>query len=596
MSERRGRGARVRLFARGAASCAALAVCALSSAAFAGPPEPWSDPDPPAPPERVEIAGGIGVRGGAEYRANMLYVNPISLNSETDRRISILEHRLRLDMTLDWKDKVRIVASVDALNGTLWGDNGDLGRAPEPSSGANVNTKNVNSAFPCVSFRSGDPLDSKSYGYGLCPADDFLVRRAYGEVLTPFGLFRIGRQPFTEGAAAAVNDGDGRANRFGFARSGNNVDGILFATKPLEILKKKDERDTSIDDGFFLIFRYDKLVQDKLRLVGDDLNQWVSALRILVPEHPLGGDLELRFFHTHRWEERNQTAVNALGLRFMTRLGPVGPGHFVVGLDGTGIVGRTREVSEAFRVINNDPVVSQEIIQFGGRAVLRYDIPDKRAAATQKKPLLDLPLVRARPSPRVPPRFSIYLEADYASGDDDPKGRTALRQFTFAEDTNVGLLLFEHVLAFQTARASAAAVELLRRLNAPTIPVESIATGGAFTNAVAIFPQVDYRPWPDLLVRVGALFAWAPAPAIDPVQSLQRQDGTTVRDDLVNFVGGKPGTFYGTELDARIQYRLHDHFLLDLEGAILFPGDALADVNGDAVRSGMVQGRTTFFF
>ena len=39
-----------------------------------------------------------------------------------------------------------------------------------------------------------------------------------------------------------------------------------------------------------------------------------------------------------------------------------------------------------------------------------------------------------------------------------------------------------------------------------------------------------------------------------------------------------------------------DHFAADLEAAVLFPGSALEDVNGDAVRSVLVQGRGTFFF
>ena len=64
----------------------------------------------------------------------------------------------------------------------------------------------------------------------------------------------------------------------------------------------------------------------------------------------------------------------------------------------------------------------------------------------------------------------------------------------------------------------------------------------------------------------------------------------------MNFVGGRPGSFYGVELDARAQWRFMDHFALDLEAAMLFPGDALKDEDGNAVRSGLVQTRTTFFF
>ncbi|MBL8739840.1 MAG: alginate export family protein, partial [Myxococcales bacterium] len=60
--------------------------------------------------------------------------------------------------------------------------------------------------------------------------------------------------------------------------------------------------------------------------------------------------------------------------------------------------------------------------------------------------------------------------------------------------------------------------------------------------------------------------------------------------------GGKPGQFYGTEIDLRAQWRFLEHFAADLEGAILFPGDALQDENGDAARSILIQGRSTVFF
>ncbi len=192
--------------------------------------------------------------------------------------------------------------------------------------------------------------------------------------------------------------------------------------------------------------------------------------------------------------------------------------------------------------------------------------------------------------------FTLYLEGDYASGDSDPNPRTALTQFRFADDTNVGLLLFEHVLAYQSARAAAAGGRLLRDLGAPSIPTEQVATRGAFTNAAALFPQVDVRPVENFLVRAGALFAWAPARLVDPIASLQRRDGQTVEDDLVNFAGGKPGRYYGTELDLRLQYRVLEHFTADVEGAVLFPGSALEDDNGDAVRSVLGQARATFFF
>ncbi len=524
--------------------------------------EPWADADPSSPPKRIAVSD-IGIRGAAEYRAQLLYVNPIALNSETDRRIGSLDHRLRLDLGVDYKDLVRINTSVDALSGVLWGDNGDLNTEPQTTSGANVNTRNVNSARTCVSFREGDPLTPQAYGYDLCPANDFFVRRAYGDVRTPIGLLRVGRQAFTEGMGTAVADGDGRKNRFGVSGIGNNVDGILFATKPLEAFVPEAERDTSETRGLFLIVRYDRLVTDELRFFGDDVHNIIEGLRYLAPEYSLGKNLELRLIHNYRWDDRNGTSVHAVNARAVSSFG-----RFTIGADATVVVGKTREVSSAYQVINNDPIVDQDVLQAGVRAVARYDA--------------DL--------------WTAYLEFDYASGDADPETRSSLTQFLFAQDANVGLLLFEQVLAFQTARAAAAGVELLTRLGAPSLPADTISTQGAFTNAIALFPQFDVRPHKNILLRGGVLVAWAAEKVVDPTASLKLKDGDSVEDDSVNYVGGKPGSFYGVELDARAQWRLFDHFALDIEGAVLFPGDALQDRNHDAVHSFMAQGRTTFFF
>lgn len=534
-----------------------------SGVAEAAPPEPWSDHDPAEPSKRIDLGGNFGVRGGAEYRAQATSITPLNLNSVTDRNAFWIEHRARLDGTLDYEDKIRLTVSADLLEGTLWGDNGTLGRAPESDAGANVNTRQVNAARICPQYKSGSLFDANSYGYGLCAAEPLYIRRLFADVKLPIGVLRIGRQAATAGAGATLSDGDGRPNRFGVAYRGNNVDRILFATKPLEGFRPKEKRNVSENEGLFLIAAYDHLVNDNVLQLSDNLHQWVTAVRFLAPKHSVGGDLEARLFHAYRWDTKNNTAVNAIGGRFSSRFGNV-----FAGFDGSVIFGSTREISEAFGVITNDPAVDQKVRQVGGRATVRYDQP----------------------------KWTAYLEADYASGDSDPSNRTPLTQFRFAEDSNVGLLMFEHVLAYQTARAAAAGIEILKSLNAPTIPVESIASRGSFTNAAAIFPQFDYRPVKDLLLRGGVLMAWAPAGVNDPIQSQQRRDGRTIEDDLVNFAGGKPGTYYGTELDGRIQWRFKDHFIFDLEGALFFPGSALQDANGNAVRSVLVQGRTTVFF
>ena len=408
-----------------------------------------------------------------------------------------------------------------------------------------------------------NPVDPHSYHYGFCPADVITVRRLYGDVVLPVGLLRIGRQAFTEGASVAMNDGDGRRNRFGVADKGNSVDRILFATKPIEGFKPKDLRDVSENRGLFLVLAYDQLVIDEPQLLGFNLHEAVAAMRYLAPELRGVKDLEAQLFYAYRWDGHFGTNVNAVGGRAVARFG-----HWFAGVDATGVLGGTSEVSQAFHLITNDPAVSQAIRQLGARAVVRYD-------------------------ERV---WTAYLEGDYASGSSDTTLQGPLTQFHFAEDTNVGLLLFKQIFAYQTAREAAAATALLTSLNAPTIPVESIATNGALTDAFVLFPQFDVRPVDHVLFRAGVMFAWAPAAVVDPVASAQRRSAGTYQYGDVNFNGGAPGNYYGTEIDGRFQWRYLEHFAFDLEGAVLFPGSALRDEDGHAVNSFLMQGRTTFFF
>jgi hypothetical protein len=547
----------------GIASACALASAVVARPAAAAAPEPWSDADPSAPPGRLAL-GDYGFRGAAEYRAQTVYIDPLDVSSETYRKALWLDQRLRLDGTVDFRDSVRLTASVDALDGVLWGDNGHLGSDPEPANGAHVNTNNPNVSQMCMTLDpGGSPVDPHAYHYGLCPADPIAVRRLYGDVMTPVGLLRIGRQAFTEGAGVSVNDGDGRKNRFGVADKGNSVDRILFATKPLEGLRPRDLRDRSENRGLFLILAYDQLVIGEPQLPGFNLHEVVAATRFLAPA--IGGlrDVEVRAFYAYRWDQHFDTNVHAVGGRAVGRLG-----DWFAGFDATGILGGTAEVSDAFHLITNDPAVSQPIQQLGARAVVRYDRP----------------------------AWSAYLEGDYASGSSDTTLKGPLTQSRFAEDTNVGLLLFKQVFAYQTAREAAAATALLNSLNAPTVPVESIATHGALTDAIVLFPQVDVRPARDVLLRAGVLFAWAPAAVFDPIATAQRRAAGTYENVVVNYNGGAPGNYYGTEIDGRFQWRYAEHFALDLECAVLFPGNALQDEDGHAVRSFLAQGRSTFFF
>jgi hypothetical protein len=361
-----------------------------------------------------------------------------------------------------------------------------------------------------------------------------------------------------------IADGDGRTNRFGYSNDGDTTDRILFATKPLEGFKPKAERDLSADRGLIYAIAYDRIADGEIGTFGDNLQGIANVVRFLDPDPTERRNLALQALYVYRWERDFDTDVHAIGLRALASVD-----RFAAGVEGIYIFGETREVAEALaRIRPGDPIRTQRVEQWGARGVVRWDDP----------------------------MWTAYLEVDFASGDPDPDPGTPLTQMNWAEDTNVGLLMFERILAFESARSAGSGTALLRTLDAPTNPAERVDTEGSFTNAVAFFPQFDLHPVKELLLRGGVLVAWAATDLVDPITSLQQRDGAEVEDDLVNFNGGKPGNFYGVELDGRFQWRFQEHFLFDLEGAVLFPGDAFYDENEQAVRSVLIQGRTTFVF
>jgi hypothetical protein len=167
---------------------------------------------------------------------------------------------------------------------------------------------------------------------------------------------------------------------------------------------------------------------------------------------------------------------------------------------------------------------------------------------------------------------------------------------------NVGLLLFEHVMAFETARSVAVGIENLSGIETDSFPLTEVRTEGRFTNALAFFPQlyIDLMKRPDhnIHTRMGVLMAWAATAGgvVDPIITSLNDVSGNIADNAVNFHGGRPGRYYGTEFDLQLGYRFRDNFYWTLEGAMLLPGDGLHDEHGLAVRSFLVENRFEFLF
>lgn len=545
----------------------ALALIAGGDAAAKPPAEVRTFKIPPA----EEGKDDLFVEVHPEYRTRIIGIDPLELNGIVAQGVLWGEQRLRVDASFGWRGLGAIHMQLDALDGVLFGDNGEFGRSPEPTSGLGIASRQANNAGWQVGLRPGaDPLQIASYGPVLREIAPLHINYLYGEVLLPIGVLRIGRQPVSETGSVSLNDGATGRNRWGASFYHESVDRILFGTKLSEVFNVIAEGpdyqvDTSLDDGVFLGLVYDFLVDDDITTQKDDLKGVSAQLDFRWAKPGFGpewGPMRFTATLTYRWDERFNTGIFALPVR-----GSFEVGDFSFKGELTYITGSTRELAAGFAALTNSEITDQDLRLLASRVIADY---------------------KAGP-------FTFSLEWGYADGDGDPRTTTPLTTTSWPRDTNLGLLLFEHTLAFQSARSAAVGIENLRQLDAVSFPLTEVATDGRVTNVNAIFPQVFFDPTPELRLKAGLLFAWTAAPVVDPIQSLLRYDGVEIDDDLVNYHGGKPGRYWGTELDLGLEWTYRDFFEAAFEFGILFPGDALQDENGDAVNSWMLESRFTFY-
>ena len=117
--------------------------------------------------------------------------------------------RLRVEPTLNISEEVWIKSQIDFLDNVMLGSSPELHQ--DYGSGENINVATIQG------YNMGAP-----YSYG----DMIVVRRAWGEVLTPIGQLRFGRMADHWGLGMLHNAGNGIDQDFG-----DTVDRLMFATK-----------------------------------------------------------------------------------------------------------------------------------------------------------------------------------------------------------------------------------------------------------------------------------------------------------------------------------------------------------------------------
>lgn len=449
-----------------------------------------------------------------------------------------LTHWLRLSPRFQYRDKLAVVGQIDVLRGLLAGDT----------------TRYVDKARDALAVATWSEVHP---------------RYLYIELSSPIGLFRLGQQGSHWGTGLLANDGEHVA-LFGDPRRGALVERLLYAATPL-----------GPDAPLTMTVAGDLVFEDNTAdLLGDDIeghgsrygDRALQAVASVLWRERRG---ELGLYGVLRRQERTSQATEKLpslvetltsgAIDVMGKFNAPVPGAeaYVYGeIEGAVVVGR-RTIEPSTSTTPVDAAAAREpeaVRSFGGAATLGAVHTAGRGA-------------------RRWGRLVTEIEVGYASGDADPHDGVA-RRFTFDPNHNVGLVLFDHVLAWKTARAATLAQDP-KVIARPEPGVRQLASQGGVFGAAYVNPRVVVRParWLDL--KVGALVAQT---TVDLVDSYQ----TALLGSAANYDGGDERRHdLGVELDCGVDARIpmSDLAILQLgaEGGVLFPGHAFDDASGDGL-------------
>jgi hypothetical protein len=451
---------------------------------------------------------------------------------------NFINHWLRITPRFQIKKNLEFVGQMDVLTGIVAGDLAHDTSADQT------------------------PRDSTNGFSNVQP------RWLYLEWQTKYGVLRAGQQPSHWGLGIVANDGD-HPSLFGDYRYGDISERVLFATRP-----------AGRDSPFTVAVAADVVYRDNYAILthGDDAYQGILAATYERNAHEVG------LYGVYRHQQHAQTSdesyypyddtidVGIIDLygRFIE---PVpGSDAFVFGAGEVATyLGSTNDERSAAQALSGE----RTAIRAYGGAVQLGVVHQAHCSC-----------VRASPSAQQDPSFGDIVgqvEVGYASGDANPYDDVEHR-FTFNPNHKVGLLLFDEIMRFQTARAATAAQDpLLANSSRPQPGANLLPSNGGVFGAQYVNPTVVIRPrrWLDL--KGGAVIAMATADVVDPYR-------LATQGAYVNYLGGDPKRRdLGVELDGGFETRTHlDYgFVLTLgaQGGVLFPGGALANAAGETMKT-----------
>ncbi len=509
-------------------ACAVVATCGVARAGDWGY-EPEVRLLPPKPGLQWNIWAG-------EYHFAFHHVTDFALDEEgTGNPIGDwAEHRVRLAPAFAW-GRFGVQVEMDLVEGQVLGNHEDL--------------------YP--GFRRLDRRDG-DHGLGV---HEFLLREAYGQLLTDVGLLRVGQMTSSYGLGIMANTGRDEEERFGTRRYGDIVDRALLLLTPFRPLSGPG----TWGDYLTIAASGDMVWRDENADFREGDRAWQANGGIFWrhPEYTNGAVFTWR---TQEDEDADTLEAFVLNVNGNNRLAlTTMPGHgphagkevpdlaLTLDYEMVWLWGHT----DRFQQIGTEEGL--DIASFGAVGRLGFQANHLGLEAE--------------------------LELGYASGDNDAHDDTS-HAFFFDPDYNVGLVFFDEMLPLITARAAEIASDPAN-VAVPAKGLDLVPSQGRVTNVLYAFPQLRWTWHPptrwveDVRLLAGGLLVMTPAELAHSYYTF-RNGGSAA-----NHLGADVRSRYlGTELLAGARVTLfawpeHVALALHLDQSYFLPGKALADPEGE---------------
>jgi len=491
--------------------------------------------------------------------------NNLPRDNERNGFIAFNDMRLRLLPTLKLNDNISIHAQFDILDNVLFGTK-------------DTRQININSA---VVGNQSLPAGAGSFwmtGGAAGENGSINVRRAWMDILTPVGKFRIGRQPTDWGLGIFQNDGLGRQDDFG-----DTVDRVMW------LLQYPFSGGGALTGGLLWDIAYEAQFNPRIEGLGgqirsnaQDTNQWAAIFLYEQSNWAAGTFSGVRY---------RGGSPGAVTMTATDSLGVVQP---------AGIDGRTflyfadlyaRYKYKNYRFAFEGVFIGGELSTGLAIDAVPFSALSSGGGIIQLPPNQSMRTIMAA--------FESYGDYDwgghwnfktgYAEGDASPLS-TRITQFGFRPDYQIALLMFRMPLGSSPALYGGTATDPTTTSQLTGgVPITSNYINNAFYISAGYKHEFDISRkisggnW----VRVGGQVttAWAPAKNINiDFSSLMGTPNLPALTETANSIWKR---WYGIEMDLSLEAQFFDHLYTALEGGILLPGRAY-DVDVQLIDPGSI--------